>query len=230
MEASRSVPLHSPRLSTVTTGPPSAENSRNSRIDASRAWRLPARRFVRSHRVPNTRRHSENRHLRVSTPERRAVLATGPPASFQFPGFVSFIGFDQCGEMRGALEPSHGSRKPSGGGGLTQTSRPQKSQRTLSPGWRCVTGRREPGQSRGTGTGPAAYTPRATGTVHGQPCLPSARALPPCASRGVAGRELQPDTARDSWGGVLATSAAIFGPASNTKGGQLSQPTPCFSW
>jgi nucleotide-binding universal stress UspA family protein len=36
----------------------------------------------------------------------RAVLATGPPASFQFPGF-DFIGFDQCGVMRVSSEPRH---------------------------------------------------------------------------------------------------------------------------
>jgi hypothetical protein len=78
--------------------------------------------------------------------------ASVPP---QFPGFAYFIGFDQCGEMRGAFDPGQGSRNPSGGGGLTQTSRPQKSQRTLSPGWRWVTGRSEPGQSRGIGTGGA---------------------------------------------------------------------------
>jgi len=37
----------------------------------------------------------------------------------QFPGFISFIGFAQCREMRGAFELGHGSRNPSGGGGLT---------------------------------------------------------------------------------------------------------------
>jgi hypothetical protein len=86
-----------------------------------------------------------NRRGREKLP---AVLATGPPASFQFPG-GDFIRFDQCGLTRGAFDPSHGSRNPSGG--LTQTSRPQKSQRTLSPGWRWVTGRSEPAHSRGIG-------------------------------------------------------------------------------
>jgi len=44
----------------------------------------------------------------------RAVLATGPPASFaaQFPGFVSFKGVDPRGEMRGAMDPGDGKRNP----------------------------------------------------------------------------------------------------------------------
>jgi hypothetical protein len=39
-------------------------------------------------------------------------------------GFACFIGFDQCGEMRGAFEPSYGSRNPSGAGWRTVTRRP----------------------------------------------------------------------------------------------------------
>ena len=45
----------------------------------------------------------------------RAVLATGPPASLQFPGFDSFLpgGFDQCGVSRFFGIPSNQSLRTS---------------------------------------------------------------------------------------------------------------------
>ena len=55
----------------------------------------------------------------------RAVLTTGAPASFQFPGFDSFTEFDQWELIQLSFEPCHGSLNPSSGGPRTVTRRPQ---------------------------------------------------------------------------------------------------------
>ena len=56
-----------------------------------------------------------------------------------------------CGSRRAAVEPGHGSWVS--GGGTTTTGFPQMAQATVSPGWRCCSGRRLPGQRGGSGGG-----------------------------------------------------------------------------